>query len=142
VQILSITANNASSNDTMIDHLEDLLEDFPGDANQTRCFLHVVALIAGTLKKQFDLPKKGSVDLDKELTTLAKNIEEEEADTRNCLELDEDDDDMEGWVDELENMSIEERAEHEKSVRPLRLLLAKARHFFHHLQAMLTCVQL
>ena len=34
-QILSITCDNASNNDTMITELANLLNDFPGPANQT-----------------------------------------------------------------------------------------------------------
>jgi hypothetical protein len=109
----------------MTDRLEDLLDNFPGEANRTRCFLHVVVLVAGTLKKQFDLPKNSSVD--QELQKLAENIDEEEADTRAHQETDEDDDNMEGWVDELAAMDEEDRAEHETSLRPLRILLAKVK---------------
>jgi hypothetical protein len=43
----------------MIDELVDLLPRFPGQANRCRCFLHIVNLIAKTLLKQFDVPKKG-----------------------------------------------------------------------------------
>ena len=115
----------------MTDHLEDLLDDFPGEANRTRCFLHVVTLVAGTLKKQFDLPKNGSVD--QELQKLAENIDEEEADTRTRQEIEEDDNNMEGWVDELAAMDDKERAEHETSVRPLRILLGKVKPSRDHL---------
>jgi len=34
-QVLSITADNASNNDTMFMHLETVLPDFPGAINQT-----------------------------------------------------------------------------------------------------------
>ena len=34
-QILSITCDNALNNDTMISELVNLLNDFPGPANQT-----------------------------------------------------------------------------------------------------------
>jgi len=33
VQILSITCDNASNNDMMIEELANLLDDFPGPAN-------------------------------------------------------------------------------------------------------------
>ncbi|KAG1722531.1 hypothetical protein EDD22DRAFT_760423, partial [Suillus occidentalis] len=55
--ILSITCDNASNNDTMVNELSDLLEDFPGETNRTRCFLHIVNLVAKTLIRQFDVPK-------------------------------------------------------------------------------------
>jgi hypothetical protein len=34
-QILGVTANNTLNNDSMIDHLSDLLGNFPGALNQT-----------------------------------------------------------------------------------------------------------
>jgi hypothetical protein len=55
-QILCITCDNASSNDTMIEALSDLIPLFPGDPNCARCFNHVIALIAKSLIHQFDVP--------------------------------------------------------------------------------------
>ena len=57
VQVLSITCNNTSANDTMIDKLSKLLKEFPGSANHTRCFNHILNLIAKSIMRQFDLPK-------------------------------------------------------------------------------------
>ncbi|KAG1738827.1 uncharacterized protein EDB91DRAFT_1036963, partial [Suillus paluster] len=53
-QILSITADNASSNDTMITELADMVGHFGSKTARTRCFLHIVNLIAKSLLKQFD----------------------------------------------------------------------------------------
>jgi len=36
----------------MIEDLVDLLPDFPGDANRTQCFAHIVNLIAKSLLQQ------------------------------------------------------------------------------------------
>ncbi|KAG2342365.1 hypothetical protein BDR05DRAFT_886472 [Suillus weaverae] len=57
-QILSITADNASSNNTMITELADMVGHFGGKTAWTCCFLHIVNLIAKSLLKQFDIPKK------------------------------------------------------------------------------------
>jgi len=57
-KILSITCDNASNNDTMIEELAVLIDDFPGPANQTRCFLHILNLVVKSIIRQFDLPKK------------------------------------------------------------------------------------
>ena len=46
LQILGITGDNASNNDSMIQYLGNTLDEFPGPANQTRCFVHTVNLIA------------------------------------------------------------------------------------------------
>jgi len=81
-QILSITCDNASNNDTMIAELVNLLNDFAGPANQTRCFTHILNLVVKSVICQFDLPKsKGDKILDdaaKELLSLAGNIKFEE----------------------------------------------------------------
>ncbi|KAG2029754.1 hypothetical protein BDR03DRAFT_803603, partial [Suillus americanus] len=53
-QILSITADNASSNDTMITELVDMVGHFSGKTVRTRCFLHIVNLVAKSLLKQFN----------------------------------------------------------------------------------------
>ncbi|KAF8837320.1 hypothetical protein BDN67DRAFT_860211, partial [Paxillus ammoniavirescens] len=52
--ILSITADNASSNDMMMVELEGLVAHFGGESARTRCFLHIVNLIAKSLLKQFN----------------------------------------------------------------------------------------
>ncbi len=45
-QILSVTADNASNNDTMISKLGGILEEFPGAANQTCCFAYIISISA------------------------------------------------------------------------------------------------
>ena len=66
----------------MVTELAYLLDDFPGSANQTRCFAHVLNLVVTSIISQFDLPKnKNGKDLKeatKELLSLADNIEVEE----------------------------------------------------------------
>ncbi|KAF8581722.1 hypothetical protein K439DRAFT_1353049 [Ramaria rubella] len=57
-QLLSITCDNASANNTMSDQLDQFVKDFPREANRTRCFAHIVNLIAKSLLKQFDIPAK------------------------------------------------------------------------------------
>ena len=77
-KVLSVTCDNASVNDKMIEELTRLLPDFPGSANHTRCFLHILNLIAKTVIRQFDTPNNmfGNEEGDAELlATLAKGIE-------------------------------------------------------------------
>ena len=78
---MSITCDNASNNDVMVNELETLLPSF-STVNHTRCFLHVNNLVARTLAKQFDAPKQtAGQDLDEEndvLMELAGNMEFEE----------------------------------------------------------------
>ncbi|THU89400.1 hypothetical protein K435DRAFT_564720, partial [Dendrothele bispora CBS 962.96] len=53
-KLLSITCDNASNNDMMIESLEERLEAWAGRASHTRCFAHVVNLVAKSLLKLFD----------------------------------------------------------------------------------------
>jgi hypothetical protein len=114
----------------MVEELEFTLEDYPGEAARARCFLHVVSIVAKTIVKQFDVPKKNGKDpvdiLDQELYKLAEGIEEEEAQTLSELVDSEDDD--EAVADELVGDLGEE--DHERllaELRPIRLILVKVR---------------
>jgi hypothetical protein len=66
----------------MIEELALLLDNFPGPANQTRCFTHVLNLIVKSIIKQFNLPKVQANKVlgagAEELLKLARNIEYEE----------------------------------------------------------------
>src|SRR6266481_8716404 len=61
-QMLSLTCDNASCNDKMVEELAMCVTEFPGQANHTHCFAHIINLVAKSLLKQFDLPenKEGS----------------------------------------------------------------------------------
>jgi len=111
-QILSIACDNASKNDCMVSELENLLEDFPGNLNCIRCFLHVLSLIAKTTLKQFNIPHKKTGDtineLDWELQDLADRLELEEMQTRserNDKDGKDDEEVDEGLVKELCQMA-------------------------------------
>jgi len=122
----------------MIEELANLLDDFPGPANQTRCFLHILNLVVRSIIWQFDLPKskktldgadKGDPTLDaamRELLKLAGDIDLEEQITVSAGDDNKvADDDEEGWVDEHEDMTEEDLKELAASVQPVRLLLTK-----------------
>jgi hypothetical protein len=122
----------------MINELEDLLEDFTGDPSRIRCFLHIVNLVAKSLLKQFNLPKKKqsgdneggeSEALDDLLRELAEGIEEEEEITlaESASDEDADEDDTEGWVNELERLDVGDRVEAADQIRPIRFVLVKVR---------------
>ena len=51
-QILGVTADNASNNDKMIEHLTTLIEDFPRAANQTWCFMLLTWKVMWLVKTQ------------------------------------------------------------------------------------------
>jgi hypothetical protein len=122
----------------MIETLGDLIDDFPGAENQTRCFLHVLNLVVKSILKQFDLPKskekkKNGDDDDngnaeiidqavEELLKLAGDIDSE----GELMASDEEEDDNDdGWIDECEDMTEDELRELSASVAPVRLLLTK-----------------
>jgi hypothetical protein len=62
----------------MIEHLSTLIENFPGAANQTRCFTHILNLVAKSILRQFDTPKKAADgdfrDLDDASDARHKNL--------------------------------------------------------------------
>jgi hypothetical protein len=66
----------------MIKELADLVVEFPGPANQTQCFTHILNLVVKSILQQFDLPDpkshKSLDDASKELLSLAGNVEDEE----------------------------------------------------------------
>ena len=120
----------------MVEELDILIDDFPGPANQTRCFLHILNLVVKSIIRQFDLPKTKKTsdddedeenDAEKEILKLADEIEREEAmagvngDEEDATE----DDNDEGWVDECEEMTEGELRRLTRSVKPVRLLLSK-----------------
>jgi len=88
-QILGVTADNASNNDKMIEHLATLIETFPSTANQTRCFTHILNLIAKSILHQFEAPKsKGHDVLDdtvRELATIFDDLEDDDMDLNNDM---------------------------------------------------------
>jgi hypothetical protein len=113
----------------MIAELADIVEEFPGAKNQTRCFLHIINLVVKSIIRQFDLPKKQADGLldeaQDELHNLGRNIEDEELISQQDGSMDDEDDNVEGWIDEREEMTAAEKEELDESVRPLHLMLTK-----------------
>jgi hypothetical protein len=136
-QILGITADNALNNDKMIEHLATLINTFPGAANQTRCFAHILNLVAKSVLRQFEVPKvKGKKvdDAAKELAAVIDELDDEVSESGGNEgggggddEEDDDvvDDNEEGLPDERDGMSEEELTTFEESVKPIRLVLSK-----------------
>ena len=57
-QILGVTCDNASNNDTMVEKLAEIMSHFAGEANRARCLAHIVNLVAKIILRQFDYSKK------------------------------------------------------------------------------------
>lgn len=121
----------------MVQELAELLPGFE-IVNHTRCFLHINNLVARSVVRQFDVPKKAPTDpesddpAERELQELAEDIEQEDCQTREALLEEmgtnevENDDLIDGWVDEMAALSQSERAAVQKSVQPVRKMLVKA----------------
>ena len=136
-QILGVTADNASNNDKMIEHLAALIETFPGAANQTRCFAHILNLVAKSVLRQFEGPKKKKVadDAAKELAAVIDEMDvdnDEASDSgsneggNECDDADDDDDDDdEDGLPEKDEMAEEDK----ESVEPIRRVLTKVSPF-------------
>jgi hypothetical protein len=143
LQILGVTADNASNNDKMIEHLAVLIETFPGATNQTRCFAHILNLVAKTVLRQFEAPKKGKAIDGKELAAVVDEIDDDNEGASDsgtieggddCDDVDDEvvDDDEDGLPDELEELSEEELSRVKESVKPIRLVLTKVSPFNKH----------
>src|SRR5262245_7439314 len=113
----------------MIDELVDMLLNFPGAANRCHCFLHIVNLIAKSLLKQFDIPKKdvnATIDVtEQELLKMAIGLDLEERLTvaESRLGDKDDNDNIDGCVDEMATLSDEESEELQKNIQPVWLVL-------------------
>ena len=135
----------------MIEHLSTLIENFPSTANQTRCFTHILNLVAKSILCQFEPKKKTrdgeAEDIDnapKALAALAQELEVEDsvelADDPEGLDIDEDldaddkdlevdDNNNDELRDEHDSTSEEDLAEMEESLVPIQLMLTKVSHF-------------
>jgi len=123
-QMLAVTCDNASSNDTMTLELKNKVNSFDGQAAWVQCFLHVGNLVGKTMVKAFDVPK-GMVERDEELKTLGAeglDVEDWQTITENSEDLL---DDTECWVDEVLLLTHAERANLEGQVRPVWIALMK-----------------
>lgn len=123
----------------MVEHLSTIVENFPGAPNRTRCFAHILNLVAKSILCQFEVRKMAGdaePDDDDAIKALAALVQELELngdvdDLEEGLEEDyqEDDDDDDGLGDERDGMSEEEVAELEESLVPIRLMLTKVSNF-------------
>ena len=143
-KILGITADNASSNDTMVECLSELAPYFDGETSRVQCVLHVTNLVVKSLIKLFNIPKKGGQANDKTETGWDEELETrwddkiETGSQDSSLESDrleeieqsmgddeDEDDNVEGWVDETDSMTDNEHAALTRHIRPLWMILVK-----------------
>jgi hypothetical protein len=114
----------------MIAELVNLLANFPGEPNQTQCFLHIINLVAKSVIRQFDVTK-GKVDValnkaEQALHVLAEGIDLENLETQGEQDDDGDgEDDDNGWVDERKTLSMADCEALDASIHPVKLVLVK-----------------
>ena len=124
-QALGITCDNASPNDTMIDKLPNLNENYLGTSICAQCFNHIVALVTIRVVHQFDVPggeNKLMYEAEQELQELAEGLDIEEAAAQRERESDdnkEEDDEDGGWVEARANLSTTDCKELDESVQPI-----------------------
>ena len=125
----------------MIEQLAKILPDF-SEVNCTQCFLHIVNLCAKSIIRQFDVQKKDTDKLDdteRKLQDLAQEIDLEEQQAAELLQqhvidgevnssAENDDDNTNGWVDEMAVLSLAEQTELHEEIRPVKLVLVKVCH--------------
>lgn len=111
----------------MIVELSKSLPNFPGPANRSRCFTHVLNLVVKSIMRQFDVPKaQENGAMDEAAKELAATLEDEELSSwASVTEGSEDDDDVDGWIDERDDMTEDERNDLIEDVEPVRLMLVK-----------------
>lgn len=126
---MGVTCDNAANNDVMIAELSQLVPMFAGAASQTRCFLHVVNLIAKSVLRQFDVKSMKTKDTkldeeikDEELEMLSESGQTEGDNSEENFDLEDSDD---GYVDEQEALSAEELEKLESTTQPVRTALSK-----------------
>ena len=125
----------------MIAELAKILPNF-SEVGHTRCFLHIVNLVAKSVIRQFDVQKKQDDEhldeAEQDLRNLAGDVDLENEQAEEIMEQcqasgeinagDESDDNVEGWIDEMMLLLPSEREWVEADIRPVKLVLVKVRY--------------
>jgi len=110
----------------MINHLATLLAAFPGSANRTRCFTHILNLVAKCIMKQFDAPKKKKCDDEVPADDEDEDVELVLDELEGELEDEDIDKDGDNWEFDMRiELTEEEIDELEDTVKPVRHVLTK-----------------
>ncbi len=131
---ISVTCDNATSNDDMVDELEIMLPSFKGQHDRTRCFAHIINLVAKSLLKMFDPPKKtrgneeaeDDTERDADDEVLAIDVDELLVELGDIEREMPDRDDEDDVFDELADMGEFERGAFQEKTREVRTAIGKA----------------
>jgi len=108
----------------MIDHLATLLDNYPGSANRTRCFTHILNLVAKCIMKQFDTPKKNKTGGD--ASEMDDDVADDLAAAFDELEEELDDEDRGDWEYDMHaDMMNEDVEKLQENVKPVQRVLSK-----------------
>ena len=102
----------------MIQYLSGTLDEFPGPANQTRCFVHTINLIAKSILKPFDIRKMKNI---REFNDVAHAL----ADSAEGRDPDECAEQATGNDGEEDKEEEEEGEDDDTSLGPIRSMLLK-----------------
>ena len=131
----------------MVDSLATTVPSFQGASTRVRCFLHILNLVARVLLAQFDSKKEDGADsLAEALGTMMEGLEvDEDSDDEDEDDLESEgegndgtgddeeiednvlDAEIEACVEEIEDLTEEERADLKAAIVPLRQLLKKVK---------------
>ena len=114
----------------MIKALSELMPTFMGTTSQMRCFLHVINLVAKTLLWQFDTKKAdlrdtklAKIGVDGE--TVANTLSESRQGDLDFDDHTEVTNNVEGWIDVLDDLTAEEVEQLERATHSIRSVLFK-----------------
>ena len=128
-KILGAMCDNTSSNDTLVEHLETLAPYFEGASSHVQCVLHVTNLVAKSMLKLFDASQKeGSLVgkiADEVLNHSGSNGDDNVDAVGPGGAEEEEDDNVEGWINEAELLTDDEHAVLDMHVQLLWKLLVK-----------------
>lgn len=113
--------------------MEEIIEGFPGEANRTRCFAHIINLCAKSMLRPFEVDTRKNMDaLDEAEQALRELADELDLDTVGAVDDEgtgdeniEEADNLDGWVDECMLLPDEAQEELEQDVYPVKMVLTK-----------------
>ncbi|TFY58886.1 hypothetical protein EVJ58_g6134 [Rhodofomes roseus] len=137
-KMLGVTCDNASANDVMIEEMELMILSFRGGRARSRCFCHIINLVAKMVLRQFEPPKrkkknkKGTdVHLDEDDDPDLTDWDKELNDLMEDLDFDDEDenvpgaDSLDGFYDVRDDLDTAKRASMEAEVKPVKMMLLK-----------------
>ncbi|TFY69264.1 hypothetical protein EVJ58_g529 [Rhodofomes roseus] len=137
-KMLGVTCDNASANDVMIEEMEAMILSFRGGRARSRCFCHIINLVAKMVLRQFEPPKRKKkkdtdayldADDDPDLTDWDKELK----DLMEDLDFDDEDEDvpgadsLDGFYDVRDDLDAANRVSMEAEVKPVKMMLLKLR---------------